>query len=153
GEHRRELDTVQQSAHELQEQTHAFHAKIDELNKQDSQLARELTQAQAVLEDEKAGIIDLLRKSAHTHNEVVRLNTHRESLTAQKGRLSQRDAQIRVELESSLEQKAQLERRLHEVESLIAEETRKLEEKKAEAARTNAVRQGLVDELARDKER
>ncbi len=152
-EHRTELETVQHSAHELQEQTHAYHAKIDELNRQDAELARDLTQAQAILEDEKAGIIDLLRKSAQTHNEIVRLNTHRESLIGQKGRLSQRDAQIRVELESSLNQKAQLERRLQEVESLIAEETQRLEEKKAEATRTNAVRQGLVNELARDKER
>ncbi len=152
-ENRVELETVQQSAHQLQEETHGLHAKIDELNAQDAELARNLTQAQAILEDEKAGIIDLLRKSAQTHNEIVRLNTHRESLIGQKGRLSQRDAQIRVELESSLERKAQLERRLLEVEALLAEETRRLEEKKTEAAKTNAVRQALVDELARDKER
>jgi|CXWL01.1.fsa_nt_gi chromosome segregation protein len=153
GENRGELETVQQSAQQLQEQTHTFHARIDELNAQDAEMARNLTQAQAILEDEKTGIIDLLRRSAQTHNEIVRLNTHRESLIGQKGRLSQRDAQIRVELESSLERKAQFERRMLEVEALLAEETRRLEEKKAEAARTNAVRQGLVDELARDKER
>ncbi|MDO8629989.1 MAG: AAA family ATPase, partial [Phycisphaerales bacterium] len=150
---RRDLDEVQDSAQALQQQTHELRARIEELNRQDSELARELTQCQAILEDEKAGIIDLLRRSAHTHNEIVRLNTHRESLIGQKGRLSVRDAQIATELEVSLEQKAQFGRRLREVESLIAEETRRLEEKKQEAARVNAVRQGLVEELAHAKER
>jgi chromosome segregation protein len=149
----RELDEVQDSAQALQQQTHELHTRIEELNRQDSELARELTHGQAILEDEKAGIIDLLRRSAHTHNEIVRLNTHRESLIGQKGRLSVRDAQIATELEASLEQKAQFGRRLREVESLIAEETRRLEEKKQEAARVNAVRQGLVEELAHAKER
>lgn len=152
-ENKAELDSVQQTAHALQEETHSLHATIDRLNAVDSELARDLTQAQAILEDEKTGIIELLRRSAQTHNEIVRLNTHRESLIGQKGRLSQRDAQIRVELEASLEQKAQLERRLNEVESLIAEETRRLDEKKSEAARSNSVRQSLVEQLASDKER
>ncbi len=150
---RAELDEVQESAHALQRQTQELHGQIEELNTKDNELARELTQAQAILEDEKAGIIDLLRRSAHLHNEIVRLNTHRESLVGQKGRLSLRDAQIASELEGSLEQKAKLGRRLHEVDLLIAEETRRLDEKKQEAARTHAVRQGLVEELAHAKER
>jgi chromosome segregation protein len=152
-ESQRELAQVQESAVDLQRQTHDLHARIADLNEQDRSLARDLTQAQAILEDEKAGIIDLLRKSAQTHNEIVRLNTHRESLVGQKGRLALRDVQIAGELESALEQKAQLDRRLREVEALIAEETRRLEEKKLEAARVHTMRQRLVDELAHSKER
>ncbi len=148
-----ELADVQQSAQALQDLTHGLHARIEDLNRQDSELARELTQAQAILEDEKAGIIDLLRRSAQLHNEIVRLNTHRESLVGQKGRLSIRDAQIRTELESTLESKAQMERKLGQAEQLIAEETQRLDEKKQEAARVNSVRQSLVEELAHAKER
>src|SRR5262249_34292302 len=124
---------VQRAVEALQQETHALHGKIDELNERDRALARDLTQAQAVLEDEKSGIIDLLRRSAQTHNEIIRLNTHRESLIGQKGRLSIRDAQVRSELESTLETRAHLERRLREVEGLIATESHKLEEKKQEA--------------------
>ncbi len=152
-EARRELTVTLESAETLQRETHEWHAKINELSEKDRELARELTQAQAILEDEKAGIIDLLRKSAQLHNEIIRLNTHRESLVHQKGRLSQRDAQIAVELETSLGQKAELGRRVTDLDALIAEETRKLEEKKAEAARIDTVRQRLVDELAESKER
>ncbi len=150
---RSELAHVQESAVALQHETHDLHHRIAELNEKDRAAARDLTEAQAVLEDEKAGIIDLLRKSAQTHNEIIRLNTHRESLVGQKGRLSLRDVQVHSELETALRQKAELEHRVREVESLISQETRKLEEKKLEAARVSEMRQRLVDELAHSKER
>jgi len=149
----RELAETQETAESLQRETHEWHAKIDELSEKDRELARDLTHAQAILEDEKAGIIDLLRKSAQLHNEIIRLNTHRESLVHQKGRLSERDARIASELGISLEQKAELQRRVSALDSLIAEETETLEEKKSEAARIDAVRQQLVDGLAEAKER
>ena len=147
-----ELETLKQSADQLQQETHSLHTQIDELNENDRALARHLTQAQAVLEDEKAGIIDLLRKSSQIHNEIIRLTTHRESLVSQQSKLSQRDAIVTSELGTHLEQKAQLKHRLEEVESLIAQETRKLEDKKTEAGEIDSVRQRLVDQLATAKE-
>ncbi len=148
-----QLEEVEASAAQMVEQTEALRARMSECVEQDQALARQFTEAQAVLEDIKSGIIELLRKSAQTHNEITRLNTHRESLVGQKGRLSQREAQLRSELEQALEHKAQFNKRVREVESLIAEETRKLEEKQAEASRVNAVRQQLVDEVALAKQR
>ncbi len=148
----RELEQVQQTAVALQHETHELHARIDELHEKDRELARTFTEAQAILEDEKAGIIDLLRRSAQTHNEIVRFNTHREGLVGQKGRLSLRDVQIRTELEDTLRQKSEINRRLREVETLIADETRKLEEKKLDARHAHELRQRLVDELAAAKE-
>lgn len=147
-----ELDRVQQSAIELKKKTEELHQRIASLNADDGGLARELTQAQAILEDEKAGIIDLLRKSAQLHNEVVRLNSERESLVGQKGRLSVRDAQITGELEGLLEQRGHAELRVEELSGLIAEQTEALEEKKREAARIDTVRQQLVEEHATLKE-
>jgi len=147
-----ELETVQATSEALERETKALHEHISELNDQDRALARDLTEAQAILEDEKAGIVELLRRSAQTHNEIIRLNTHSESLVGQKGRLSLRDDQIRAELEKCLEDRADYKRRLDEVESLIAEETGQLEAKRAEAARVDGVRQRLLDELALAKE-
>ncbi len=152
-ESRGELADAQESAVALQHKTHGLQAKIKELVEEDRSQARDLTQAQAVLEDEKEGIIDLLRRSAQLHNEIVRLNTHRESLVGQKGRLSVRDTRVAAELETVLEQKAQFERRVRQLDGVISEETRKLEDKKAEAVRVEEVRRRLVDELARAKER
>ena len=150
---RRQLEQVEATAAAMVEQTEALHARRSETIEQDQSLAREFTEAQAVLEDTKAGIIDLLRKSAQAHNEITRLTTHRESLVSQKGRLSQREAQLQSELETALEQKARFDQRVQEVEALIAEETRKLEEKQAEASRASAVRQELVDQIAMARER
>ncbi len=151
-EMRRELAESEASAVVLQQQTHDFKVRIEQLVERDRSLARDLTQAQAILEDEKSGIIDLLRQSAQLHNEIVRLNTHRESLVDQKGRLSERDARIAAELECTLEQKAQLEMRTRELDTLIATETERLEQKKGEAARVGDVSQRLTNELARAKE-
>lgn len=147
-----EFDAVEASAKALHLETQTLHTRIDELNEQDRALARDFTEAQAILEDEKAGIVELLRRSAQTHNDIIRLNTHSESLVGQKGRLSQRDEHIRAELEECLSDRAQYARRLLEVDELIAEETRQLEAKRAEAARVDAVRQQLLDELALAKE-
>lgn len=127
--------------------------RLERLNDQDRSLARELVQAQATLEDEKAGIIDLLRQSAQAHNEIIRFNTHRESLVGQKGRLAQRDAQIASELEVTLRQKAELEQRIHEVEQLVLAETHKLDEKKAESIRARSIEQRISEELGQIKER
>ncbi|MCZ6806734.1 MAG: hypothetical protein O7F08_07260, partial [Deltaproteobacteria bacterium] len=96
---------------------------------------------------------DVLRKSAQMHNEVTRLDTHRESLLGQRGRLSERDARIASDLENTLEQKMELERRVGELTSLVEEQTRRAEEKRAQAARTEDVRRALVEELASAKER
>jgi chromosome segregation protein len=148
-----ELDRVQASAVALQEETQTLHAKIDELNEGDRALAREITEARATLEDEKAGVLELVRRSAQTHNEIIRLNTHRDSLVDQKGRLAERDAKVATELEGVLVQKANLQHRLNEVDGIIKAETQKLEEKKEEAGRLGQYRQRLVDELAEGKER
>ncbi|MCH7870507.1 MAG: chromosome segregation protein SMC [Planctomycetes bacterium] len=147
-----ELTEMEESAVALQERTRELHERIDQLIDKDLAYARDLTEAQALLEDEKTGVIELLRRSAQMHNEIVRLNTHRESLVEQKGRLGARDAVISGEVETALEQRAQLEARLRDIETLIAGQSEKLEEKKAEAARVGAMRQRLVDELARTKE-
>lgn len=147
-----ELAAVQETAVKLQHETHELHAEIDRLNEQDRGLARELTEAQATLEDEKTGIIDLVRKSAQTHNEIIRLNTHRENLLGQQGRLATREAEITAELQTQLSRQAQLQAQLAEVEALIEQETRRLAEKKEEAARADSVRQRLIDEQVAAKE-
>jgi len=148
-----ELDHVQESAVALQQETQSLHAGIDELNGRDRELARELAEVRATLEDEKACVFELVRRSAQTHNEIIRLNTHRESLVSQKGKLCERDAKVATELRAVLSQKANLQRRMQEIDAIVEQETQKLEEKKAEASRLGQYRQRLVDELAEGKER
>ncbi|MCH9033851.1 MAG: chromosome segregation protein SMC [Planctomycetes bacterium] len=150
---RHEFDEVQQEGSRLQNEAHELERHFAALSEQDKVLAQDLTCAQATLEDEKSGIIDLLRRSAAVHNEIIRLNTHRESLLGQKGRLSKRGDEIHGDLQIELEQRARLERRMHEVEELIESETQNLERKKADAARAQKNQTDLERELAAAKEK
>jgi chromosome segregation protein len=147
-----ELHDTRRQADELAEQARQEHLRIERLSEEDQRLGQELTHVQALLEDEKAGIIELLRRTARLHNEMASVDTHRESLVGRKGELSQRDAAVAEEMRRLLERKAGLEGRLVEVDELIQTETRRLEEKKTEAQRVSTVRARLVEELAESKE-
>ncbi|RJP34419.1 MAG: chromosome segregation protein SMC [Phycisphaerales bacterium] len=149
---RNDLDGAERNVTHLQQQSDILHARVDENLEEDRQLARELTRIQAALEDEKAGIVELLRQTAQAHNEVTRLNTHRESLLHQKGRLSQRVAKISEELRGWFDQKSAAIEQLREIERLVNAEEEKLEAKRAEAARIDRVRAELADHLASARE-
>lgn len=148
----RELDTVQEGAHALQQETHELSQHIHELNEEDRALARQLTDAQATLEDDKAGIIDLLRRSAQLHNEITRLKTHRESLEDQQGRLAVRDAEITTQMQDHITRREALSLRIAEIARLIEQESETLESKKAEARRVDAERQVLLERQMTAKE-
>ncbi len=147
-----ELDEVQEQAQSLQRATQEQNDRIDKLSRQDQELVREITQTQATLEDEKAGIFDLVRRTSQLHNEINSLAKHAESLKDQKGRLSERGAAIVGELEGEVTRRAALEAKLAEVEELIAEETTLLEEKKEAARQIDAQRAELTEKLATEKE-
>ncbi|MCB9849792.1 MAG: chromosome segregation protein SMC [Phycisphaerales bacterium] len=147
-----ELDEVQEHAHALQEETHAQNSVIDELTGKEQTLNRNLTQSQAVLEDEKAGIFDLLRRTSQLHNEITSLAQHSENLSDQKGRLSERDAAISTELEQIITRRSALDGKLREVEDLIERDTQRLEEKKEAARIVDAERAEYTEQLAEAKE-
>ena len=140
------------AADEIEAELRAKQEQVDALHRQDQEMSRELAALQAQLDDEKAGIIELLRRSANLHNDISRLDVHRENLQLQKGRLTARDAVIRQELASLLEQKARIETRAEEIQQLLAAEMQRLEEKKAEARRLDATRAEVDSELSAAKE-
>ncbi len=148
----KELETVQLQAHELQRATQEHNGKIDDLTAHDQQLVREITQKQATMEDEKAGIFDLVRRTSQLHNEINSLAKHAEALQDQKGRLSQRGELITGELESEIARRTELEAKLTEIEQLVAAETELLDEKKENARRIDAERARISEALASEKE-
>ena len=129
------------------------HQEVESLCDKERQLARESARVQALLDDEKAGVIDLVRRSAQLHNEITALTRHSDALTDQRGRLHQRDAVITSELSSLIERKEALRAKQREVESLVEKETRRLEEKKQVAHRIDSDHARLVERLGDEKER
>ena len=60
---------------------------VDALTGEDRELAEQLTALQARSEDEKAGIIDLMRRTAQLNNEISSLGQRRQQLEDEKARL------------------------------------------------------------------
>jgi len=147
-----DMRRLQQQAGELEEKGREQRETIDALGEQDRALARDLAQTQAMLQDVKAGIIELLRRTSRLHNEIATLEQHAESLSGQRGRLNDRDAVIARELEDLVQTRASLEARMGELGVLIEAETRRLDEKKADATRLEQMRIELADALAQLKE-
>jgi len=151
-EHQAELDAIQEQAQALQDETHALNETISQHSTREQEIDRAVTQNRAVLEDERAGVFDMVRRTTQLHNEITSLAKHSETLTDQKGRLSERDAAIREELQGLLSRRGGLDSKLAEVGQLIEQETAKLEEKKADARRVDAERAELSEKLAIEKE-
>jgi chromosome segregation protein len=147
-----QIDGEVRAAEEVEGQLHARQELVDSLHKQDQEMSKELASLQAQLDDEKAGIIELLRRTAKLHNDISTLDLHRENLTEKKGQLTARDAVIREELGRLLQQKAQIEARSQEIQSLLTAQMQRLEEKKAEARRLDSTRAELEAELSTTKE-
>ncbi|MHC4354617.1 MAG: chromosome segregation SMC family protein, partial [Planctomycetota bacterium] len=76
---------------------------------------------EAQLEDEKSGIIDIVRRTAQLHNEVQSISVYRDNLSSQKDRLAGRAETARAELEELLTEKAQHNARLGDIEKVLGE--------------------------------
>jgi chromosome segregation protein len=82
------------------------------------------------LEDEKSGIIDIVRRTAQLHNEIQSITVYRNNLHGQKDRLSGKASQSKQQLEQLLGSKAQNQARLDDINKVIAELAAKLEDKR-----------------------
>ena len=93
----------------------------------------ECASLEAQLEDEKSGIIDIVRRTAQLHNEVQSISVYRNSLSSQKDRLTGRAQTARAELEELLTEKARHNARLGDIEKVLAELKDSLESKRSSA--------------------
>ncbi|GAI26502.1 unnamed protein product, partial [marine sediment metagenome] len=74
---------------------------VEQLQEAIREINAECTSLEADLEDEKSGIIDIVRRTAQLHNEVQSICVYRNNLSSQKDRLSGRAERARAELENS----------------------------------------------------
>ncbi|MHC4573542.1 MAG: chromosome segregation protein SMC [Planctomycetota bacterium] len=97
------------------------------------QINTECASLEADLEDEKSGIIDIVRRTAQLHNEVQSISVYRNSLSSQKDRLTGRANTAKAELEQLLAEKAQHQVRLSDIEKVLGELQQSLDSKRSEA--------------------
>jgi len=97
------------------------------------QVNAECASLEAHLEDEKSGIIDIVRRTAQLHNEVQSISLYRNNLTSQKDRLAGRAQIARAELEELLTEKARHDARSGDIEKVLCELKDSLEAKRRES--------------------
>ena len=120
--------------------------KLNHIDEELKSVTSECAALEAELEDEKSGIIDIVRRTAQLHNELQSLSTHRDTLSNQKERLADRAERAREELEVLLSQKAQYNARLSDIENILAELEANLETKRKS-------RQELYESIESEKQR
>ena len=93
----------------------------EQIQKTIHQINKECASLEADLEDEKSGIIDIVRRTAQLHNEVSSISVYRGNLSGQKDRLSGRAETAKAELQKLLTEKAQQQTRSDDIEKVLAE--------------------------------
>jgi len=111
----------------------------EQIEKDVQTINAECASLETSLEDEKSGVIDIVRRTAQLHNEIQSISIYRDNLSSQKDRLSGRAEHGRAELEQLLTEKAQHNARLDDIEKVLSELTQNLESKRKEAEEINSV--------------
>ncbi len=125
---------------------------IEEVQKITREADAQLVSLEAELEDEKSGIIDIVRRTAQLHNEIQSISNYRTSLSNQRDRLASRAELAKAELERVLTEKAQYNARMGDIARVLEELEQNLESKrqKIEEAETLIAEDGK--RLAHSKE-
>jgi chromosome segregation protein len=104
------------------------------------------------LEDEKSGIIDIVRRTAQLHNEIQSTTVYRNNLHGQKDRLSDKASQSKHQLEQLLGSKAQNQARLDDINRVIDQLQAELEDKRQQIKNINEDAAQTNEQLARARE-
>jgi len=100
---------------------------IGEIQKITREADAQLVSLEAELEDERSGIIDIVRRTAQLHNEIQSISNYRTSLSNQRDRLAGRAEVAKAELERVLTEKAQHNARLGDISHVLEELEQNLE--------------------------
>jgi chromosome segregation protein len=113
-----------------------------------TQVNRQFATWQAKLDDEKSGVIDMVRRTAHLHNEIQSLNHYRENLAGQKTRLSGRASQAQEQLTQWLTEKAQNQAKHKDILSILSQLQNSLETKRTEMEALGGQKAATLNKLS-----
>ena len=125
---------------------------VEELEDTVQQINAECNCLQADLEDEKSGIIDIVRTTAQLHNEIQSISVYRDNLSGQKDRLSSRAERSGAELEQLLTEKAQHKARLSDIEKVLIELQENLDSNRKEMGQIETLVSAGARRMAHSKE-
>jgi len=126
--------------------------QLKQLQEQISLTSTDCAELEAKLEDEKSGIIDIVRRTAQFHNELQSLSDYSDNLANQKERLSGRADNAKQELEQILTEKAKYQARTADIEKNITELTDSLEVQRQKTHKIDELIETNTKHLAQAKE-
>ena len=126
--------------------------QLDELTDVIHDINIECGNIEATLQDEKSGIIDIVRRTAQLHNSIQSMSTYRDNLTGQKNRLSGRANEAQSQLTQLLAQKAQHRARLDDINNVIGDLQESLDQKREQMAQIDSEQARANEDLADAKE-
>jgi chromosome segregation protein len=127
-------------------------SSLEQIQKTIQQINSDCASLEADLEDEKSGIIDIVRRTAQLHNEIQSISVYRNNLSNQKDRLAGRAQTAKAELEKLLTEKAQYKTRLDDIEKVLDELQQNLESKRKESDGIDSLLAADNKRLANSKE-
>ena len=128
-------------------------ARLDEALQQHLTLQHGLNEKRSALEDEKAGIVSLMRRTANFHNEINSHGQFQENLQSTRQMLDKRSSQIAEELEQMLTAHDEVTLKLAQVGSLIEAEEQKIVELDAQESDLDGSLRHLSQVLSSAKEK
>lgn len=147
-----QLTSCQNNLHQVQELSETKSKELRQAEEQIAQVNRQCTELQAQLEDEKSGIIDIVRRTAQLHNEIESLSSYRDNLSGRKVRLSDKADQAQNQLSQWLTEKAQQQTKLDDIHSVLSDLQSTLDAKRSEMESVGDERGRILGQIASAKE-
>jgi len=132
----------------MEEEIRVHASRYETLRAEHTQGELNIHSLTARLEDEKAGTMDLFRRTATLHNTIHGLGIRRENLSTERGRLVAKAGQIDSSLGGVLSERAELEVSLADIRALLSDAQAKLDENKSAGKKLHDSEQALMHQLS-----
>ncbi|MHB1156525.1 MAG: chromosome segregation protein SMC [Phycisphaerales bacterium] len=148
-----QIDTQSQQIAAITRQLDDARKLIDTAAAEHRARQHELNENTAALEDEKTGIVNLLRAGADLQNRINSLDQQEKHLEGHRERLASRADQLGGELQKLLTLRDSMTERLTEAVTLIESESARFEQQKSAFAQLTEEQKKLAQRLAESKEK
>jgi len=137
----------------LQAQGAEAEAALKDAQDKSRELQHQLNERRSAIEDEKAGLVTLMRRSSQLQNEINSIDHYEKSLHASREKLDRRSGEVSDELESLLSTRDHAKAKIEEVDQLLADEKEKLQQIEQELSQLGDRQADIAKRLARAKEK
>ncbi len=128
-------------------------SRLESAQQEHSELQHGLNEKRSQLEDDKAGIINLMRRTSQLHNEINSLDAFETSLVSTREKLNERAGTVTEQLEKLLGSRDAATAKRVEVKSLLEAEAIQFEQQTQLAERFDTEQRGLTQRLGDAKEK